>query len=213
MKMTRVLRWLPKRKDAWWILFWKNKVTKAIEARTLRLFILIAPALASLLLTNSRSAGLESQGQREQAGLFEPGAVGGSKEFSHLTKNVSFPGNKTNVIVVSEHDGPAVWNLSAEVFDLLIVIFVLRFNNLLGVFSLRLGQGFNPAGDFLSIETPAFGTYGAGGAVTDGEKSKRWCLNFAVFVRFRICAFYHRVDHWARLLSRYSHSPSARAVR
>src|SRR3954467_8695029 len=96
-----------------------------------------------------------------------------AQKLLHLAENVRLPLNETNVIGVGEHDGPAVWNLSAEMLNLLLVIFMLGLDKFLRIFSLRLGQRFNPVQDFFLIETLAFGTCGAGRAVTGGEKRKR----------------------------------------
>jgi hypothetical protein len=43
---------------------------------------------------------------------------------SHLPKNVRFSFNETKMIRVGEDDGPAVWNLSAEMVDLLLEVFL-----------------------------------------------------------------------------------------
>src|SRR5438552_2241840 len=87
------------------------------------------------------------------------------EECAHLTKHFIPSVDEDGVVSVGEHHDPAVWNLSAEMFDFLLVIFPLCFEKLLEVLSLRLGQRFSPVYVFL---------------VTDGEERKRWRLNFAV---------------------------------
>src|ERR1051325_3074052 len=65
---------------------------------------------------------------------------------------------------VREHDHPAVWNLSAEMFDFLLVISSLCFQKFQDVLSLWRGQGLSSVNILL---------------VTDGEERKRRCLDFA----------------------------------
>jgi hypothetical protein len=69
---------------------------------------------------------------------------------------------------VREHDHPAVWNLSAEMLDFLLVIFPLCFQKFQDVLSLSLRQRLSPVNVLL---------------VTDGEKRERRRFNFGVFVR------------------------------
>src|SRR5437899_6401282 len=101
-----------------------------------------------------------------------------AQKFPHLAKDFILSAEWKLVVGVSEHDDPAVRNLSAEMFDFLFVIFALCFEKLLHVLSLRLGQRFSRVDVFL---------------VTDGEERKRWRFNFAVIGRSRISAFHHRI--------------------
>src|SRR5258705_4514826 len=100
---------------------------------------------------------------------------GRSEECVHLANDFILSVQWELVNGVSEHDDPAVWNLSAEMFDFLLVIFPLCPEKLQNVLSLCLGQRFSRVDVFL---------------VTDGEERKRWRFNFAVLVRFRISAFH-----------------------
>src|SRR5437868_6648472 len=96
-----------------------------------------------------------------------------AQKFPYFAKNVRLPLNEANVIGIGKHDGPAVWNCSAKMFDLLLVIFMLSLDNFPRVFSLCLGQRCNPVQDFFAVETGAFGSCWGGRAVTDGEKRQR----------------------------------------
>ena len=78
--------------------------------------------------------------------LFMPWSPG--QKLSHLAKDFRLSVNETNVIGVGERDDPAIWNLSAKMFDFILVIFALCYDKLLRVFSLRLGQRFSPIEDF-----------------------------------------------------------------
>src|SRR5436190_9059721 len=98
------------------------------------------------------------------------------QKLPHLTKDFIFSVDEAGVIGVSEHDDPAVWNLSAEMFDFLLVVFPLGFEKLLEVLSLWFGQRFSRINVFF---------------VTDGEERKRWRFNFAVLGGGRVTAFHH----------------------
>src|SRR5260221_6030638 len=108
-----------------------------------------------------------------------------SEECAHLAKDVILAIDEDVVSRVGEHNNTSAGNLSAEMFEFLLVIFPLCFENLQRVFSLRLGQRFSRVDDFL---------------LTDGEKRKRWRVNFAVIGRGRISGFHHRVYCSAPLL-------------
>ncbi|MBI2946260.1 MAG: hypothetical protein HYY23_01335 [Verrucomicrobia bacterium] len=102
-----------------------------------------------------------------------------------LTKDFILSIDEGGVARIREHHHSSARNLSAEMFDFLLVIFPLRFEKLLRVSSLRLGQRFSPVSGFL---------------VTDGKKRKRWRFNFAVLGPGRISGFQHRVYCWTPLL-------------
>ena len=49
------------------------------------------------------------------------------QKLPHLTKNLILSVDETNVVGIGEHDDSTVRNLSAEMFDFLLVIFLLCF--------------------------------------------------------------------------------------
>ena len=53
-----------------------------------------------------------------------------AQKLPHFAKDSILSVEWELVIGVSEHDDPAVWNLSAEMFDFLLVIFPLCFEKL-----------------------------------------------------------------------------------
>ena len=97
---------------------------------------------------------------------------------THFANDFILAINEATVIGVSEHDNPAVWNLSAEMFDFLLVVFPLCLEKLPDLLSLWLGQRLSRVDVFF---------------VTDGEERKRWRFNFGVLGGRRITAFHHRV--------------------